>query len=127
MKVTSKIMLYFGAFLILAGVLGFLSNPEKAKTALMSGGLFGFIAIALGVLARRGWQKALPISIGLTMFLAITFTWRAIVSWMAYWNGQADKFTAAVLISTMLVGSATVATVLFLRANSYATQRPLIN
>ena len=73
MKSVSKIMICFGAFLIVAGILGYLSNPAKAQTALMSGGLFGSLSVFLGLLARRGWHRALPISLGLSVFLGVVF------------------------------------------------------
>lgn len=115
MKKLSKIMICYGAFLIVAGLMGYLSNPEKAKTALMSGGLFGTISIALGLVAARGWQRSLPISIGLTSFLGVVFTWRATMSWLAYFGGEPGKLTAAVLISAMLAASVTVVALLMRR------------
>jgi hypothetical protein len=124
MKSVSRIMMCFGVFLIVAGLLGFLSNPEKAKTALMSGGLFGGISFVLGMLAARGWRKARPVSIGLTLFLSIVFVWRASVSWMAYFGGQADKLTAAILISTMLAGSVAVALLLLFRKSKPVSSLP---
>ena len=41
-------------YLIVMGLVGYLSNPEKAKTALMSGGTFGALSILWGVLGARG-------------------------------------------------------------------------
>lgn len=106
-------MIGYGVFLIVAGVLGFLSNPEKAKTALMSGGLFGMISIAVGILANREMSRAFPISLSLVLFLGTVFVWRASVSWMTFAGGQSDKLFAAVLISVMLFASA-LASVLLL-------------
>ena len=39
-------LILYGGFLIVMGLAGYLSNPEKAKTALMSGGTFGEIGRA---------------------------------------------------------------------------------
>jgi len=103
-RISTRIV-WYGVFLIASGLIGFLSNPEKAKTALMSGGLFGSICIALGRIAARGWRHALPVSVGLASFLAAVFIWRSSVSWGDYLAGQPDKLFAAILISTMLVGS----------------------
>lgn len=99
----------YGLFLIIIGVTGYLSNPEKAKTALMSGGLFGGLAIVCGVLRARGAHWAGKVALGLTGVLALIFTWRATVGWLAVAQGNADKLTAAVLITLML--GATVATI----------------
>ena len=112
MKRLSKTMICYGAFLIVAGLLGYLSNPEKAKTALISGGLFGSLGIGLGLAAMRGWRRSLPISLGMTSFLAVIFSWRGIASWMAYFGGDPGKLTAAVLISAMLLATVSVVALL---------------
>jgi hypothetical protein len=41
-------MLGYGAFLIAIGAIGWLSNPEKAATALLSGGTFGALSMLWG-------------------------------------------------------------------------------
>jgi hypothetical protein len=102
---TANILIIYGFFLILAGLVGFLSNPEKAKTALMLGGTFGLIQIGVGFIARKGWKPAPGIGLGICAFLALTFTWRSIVSWMAFVGGQSEKLFAASLISVMLLAS----------------------
>lgn len=50
---TAGYLILYGAFLIVIGLLGYLSNPEKAKTALMSGGTFGALSILWGVLGAH--------------------------------------------------------------------------
>ncbi len=48
MTMNNKIALWlilYGAFMILVGLAGYVSNPEKAKTAQMSGGTFGALLI----------------------------------------------------------------------------------
>ena len=105
MKNPALALVAYGVFLILVGLAGYLSNPEKAKTALMSGGTFGLLNIALGFLARRGWPKAVPVALGLAGFLTIIFTWRSVVTWRAYFDGNADKLVAGALITSMLLAS----------------------
>src|SRR5881396_1826061 len=90
-KTAAYLMLY-GAFLIIMGLLGYLSNPEKAQTALMSiesapkvppdisavcalsnpekaqtalmsGGTFGALSIVWGVLGARGVRWSLPAAV----------------------------------------------------------------
>ncbi|MEO0796204.1 MAG: TMEM14 family protein [Verrucomicrobiota bacterium] len=96
----------FGAFLIVCGVLGFLSNPEKAKTALMSGGTFGLLSIGWGFWILKGGRKVAWIAAaGTTLLLIAAFTWRSIASWQAYFAGE-PKLIAAVLITAMWIGSA---------------------
>ena len=44
----SQWMIADGLFLIAMGAAGYLSNPEKAATALMSGGTFGALSMLWG-------------------------------------------------------------------------------
>jgi uncharacterized membrane protein (UPF0136 family) len=111
----------YGSFLILTGLTGYLSNPEKAKTALLSGGTFGLLHIALGWLAHRGWRASSRVALGTAGLLGGVFVWRTTVTWMAVAGGHPEKRTAALLITGML--TATVAIIVFLvrsrkRANS---------
>ena len=95
----------FGFFLILCGVAGYVSNPAAAKTALMSGGTFGFLSAVWGFWMIKGGRLFAFIAAALTtLMLCAAFTWRSIVSWQAYADGQ-PKLFAAVLISSMLVAS----------------------
>ena len=50
---TAGYLILYGGGLIVLGLLGYLSNPEKAKTALMTGGTFG--ALDSGVCSERGF------------------------------------------------------------------------
>ncbi len=108
MKPVSIALAAYGVFLILVGLAGYLSNPEKAKTALMSGGTFGLLNLGLAWLALKSWRPALPTGIGVACFLAVVFIWRASVSWMAVAGGASEKALAASLISTMLAASIAV-------------------
>jgi uncharacterized membrane protein (UPF0136 family) len=102
---TAGYLIFYGAFLIVMGLLGFLSNPEKAKTALMSGGTFGALSIVWGVLGARGVRWSLPVALATTGLLALVFAWRASVGWLAVIDGKREKLFAATLISLMLVAS----------------------
>ena len=104
MKTSGRWFVAFGVFLILCGLAGFLSNPSAAKTALISGGTFGALSAAWGLLMLRGFAWAWMAALGCTGFLAAVFTWRAAASWMAYSAGE-PKLFAASLISLMLAGS----------------------
>jgi len=110
-------LIFYGGFLILAGLAGYLSNPEKAKTALMSGGTFGVLSILWGVLGARGVRWSLPAAIVTTGLLALVFAWRASVSWLAVMDGNSEKLMAASLITLMLAASVVMLPVLF-RARS---------
>jgi uncharacterized membrane protein (UPF0136 family) len=98
-------VIFFGGFLILCGALGYLSNPEKAKTALMSGGSFGALSILWGVWFLRGGQRAPWIAATITTsLLAVVFTWRSVVTWIAVSEGE-PKLFAATLITAMLIAA----------------------
>lgn len=102
---TAGYLILYGAFLIVMGLLGFLSNPEKAKTALMSGGTFGLLSILWGVLGARGFRWSRLAAITTTGLLALVFVWRASVGWVAVIDGQREKLFAASLITVMLAAS----------------------
>jgi len=101
----TRALYYFGAYLILAGMAGYLSNPEKAKTALYSGSLFGVLMLTSGFLLSKNKAWALKVALGLCALLSLTFSWRAIVGWIAVYNGNTDKLFAAALITSMLLGA----------------------
>src|SRR5688572_20898745 len=102
---TAGYLILYGAFLIVMGLLGYLSNPEKAKTALMSGGTFGVLSIVWGVLGARGARWSLPVAVVTTGLLALALAWRASVGWLAVLDGQSEKLFAASLITLMLAAS----------------------
>jgi uncharacterized membrane protein (UPF0136 family) len=102
---TAGYLILYGGLLIVLGLLGYLSNPEKAKTALMSGGTFGALSIVWGVLGARGFRWTLPVAIVTTGLLALALTWRASVGWMAVLDGESDKLFAASLVTLMLAAS----------------------
>jgi hypothetical protein len=118
MKLHGRWMIGFGIFLILCGLAGYLSNPEGAKTALLSGGTFGVLSALWGALLAGGFGWARVAALLSTGFLALVFAWRATVGWMAYAAGE-PKLFAAVLISLMLAGSLLTLGVL-LRRSSHA-------
>ena len=105
MKAKGRVLVGYGAFLILIGLLGYLSNPEKARTALLSGGTFGLLNIALGVATMRGAHLAAAVALGLSGLLSAVLSWRSIVTWQAYASGNDDKLVAGVLITSMLLAS----------------------
>jgi len=98
-------LLGYGAFLAMVGVVGYLSNPEKAATALVSGGAFGALSAGWGALLRSGRGWARWAAIATTGLLTLVFTWRSVASWLAVLGGQPQKLVAAALITAMLLAS----------------------
>lgn len=118
-------MLGYGAFLIAVGVAGYLSNPEKAATALLSGGTFGALSMVWGALLRRGSPWGRSAALATTGFLTVVFAWRSTVSWLAVRGGQPEKLVAATLITAMLVASLATLAVLVIGARARgAAQAP---
>jgi len=95
----------YGLFLIGIGVVGFLSNPEKARTALISGSTFGGLSLVWGILLARGKRWSRTAALVTTLLLTVVFSWRAVVGWQAVAAGQSEKMVAAALISLMLAAS----------------------
>jgi len=108
-------MMAYGGFLILMGVAGYLSNPEKAQTALISGGLFGGLSMAWGWCLSRGMAWAYWAACVTTTLLLGVFCWRATAGWMAVASGSGDKRVAAMLISCMGLASLAMVALLALR------------
>jgi len=103
----SKVFIFYGVFLIVAGLAGYLSNPAKAATALVSGGTFGAISILLGLTVDRHKLGRISQGVGVVVLglLSIVFSWRSVVSWLAVANGAQEKLLAASLISSMLLAT----------------------
>ncbi len=109
---TWKYVIGYGVFLIVIGLLGYASNPEKAKTALMSGGLFGTLSIIFGVVMAKGMVWGRYAAMVTASLLAIIFGWRAWMGWQAVMAGE-PKLVAASLITSMLVASLILLPLLF--------------
>lgn len=108
----SSWLIGYGIFLFVCGLAGYASNPATAKTALMSGALFGGLSVAWGVLLGKGLGLAKWAALVTCLMLCGVFGWRSTVSWQAVASGS-PKLIAASLITLMLIGSiATVAKLL---------------
>jgi hypothetical protein len=66
----------YGVFLFACGIAGFLSNPTEAKTALISGSVFGGLAVLWGVLLGKGHGFAKWAALGMSVMLCGVFCWR---------------------------------------------------
>jgi uncharacterized membrane protein (UPF0136 family) len=100
----SKLLIGYGVFLFLCGLAGFISNPAAAKTALISGSVFGGLSVVWGLLLAKGFGFALVAGIFTAMLLCGVFGWRSTVSWQRVMDGDPKAFAAS-LITLMLIGS----------------------
>ncbi len=110
----------YGVFLFICGLAGFLSNPTDAKTALISGSVFGGLSIVWGILMLLRQRWAQTVAGVTTAFLAAVFIWRSSASWIATAQGELKAF-AATLITLMLLGSI-ASLILVWRLRSSGTQ-----
>lgn len=73
----SNTLLFYGFFLISCGIVSVVFIGMKAKTALLSGGTSGLMALAIAYISVQKVNLALSLGIGLTAFLFVIFSWRA--------------------------------------------------
>ncbi|MCI0539477.1 MAG: hypothetical protein L0Z50_30065 [Verrucomicrobiales bacterium] len=102
---TAGYLVIYGLFLILLGAAGYLTNPEKAATALISGGGFGVLSIVWGALAARGIRWSLPAALVTTALMGLACIWRAGVGWLAVSRAEWEKLFPAIVTSLMLGAS----------------------
>ena len=103
----------FGIFLIACGLAGYASNPVAAKTALMSGGTFGTLSAFWGFWILKGGRLlALLAACLTTLILCAAFTWRSVVSWQAYSEGEPKLFAAALITGMLFAAVSSLAQLL---------------
>ncbi len=110
----SKWLIGYGVFLFLCGLAGYLSNPAAAKTALISGSVFGGLSLAWGLLLGKGFGWAKWAALATTLMLCVVFSWRSFASWQKVMADEPKVFAAS-LITLMLLGSLATGVRLVLR------------
>jgi uncharacterized membrane protein (UPF0136 family) len=104
MKRFSNYMLFYGIVLVICGVAGFLYNPTRAVSALVSGVMPGVAAMALSLLIRQRSSWALAASMGATGVFALMFGQRAFNSW-EFAKSPQGHYVILILSSVMCVAS----------------------
>jgi len=99
---TAGYFLVFGVFLILLGIIGYLTHPERANTALIAGGGFGLLWMLWGILSARGVRWSWLGALATTALLAVACVWRGSLSWLAVAGGQSERAFASLVITLML-------------------------
>jgi len=72
-----SLLLFYGFFLIISGIVSVLFIGMKAKTALMSGGTAGGVVLLTAFLIFRGATAAVYGGVFLALALFLVFSWRA--------------------------------------------------
>lgn len=103
---TAGYLIIFGIFLILLGVVGYVTHPEKAHTALIFGGGFGALWMLWGILSAKGVRWSGLAALVTTALVVLASVWRGSLSWLAVANGQSGKVFASVIITLMVALSA---------------------
>jgi hypothetical protein len=71
------LLFYYGLFLILCGITSVALIGMKAKTALISGGTAGILAITIGHFISQGAAFAKVAGVLVCLMLSIVFYWRS--------------------------------------------------
>jgi hypothetical protein len=71
------LLFYYGIFLLICGITSVSLIGMKAKTALISGGLSGAIAVTIGHFVSQGSDLARAGGVVLCLMLFIIFCWRS--------------------------------------------------
>lgn len=93
----------YAALMFILGLIGFLTNPSKAHSALIVGISAALVFTVLGFYVQKGKKIALTWIMILGGLLSMMLVWRANSAWLAYFRGSSDKLAAALLISAMLL------------------------
>ncbi len=72
----TNLFIFYGLFLMMCGITAIIFIGLKAKTALISGGTSGMIALSIAYSASQNFVYAVYLGIGLTLFLFVIFSWR---------------------------------------------------
>ncbi|MFP4351441.1 MAG: TMEM14 family protein [Puniceicoccaceae bacterium] len=98
-------LLAYGLFLLALGIAGYVNNPDGAKTALVSGGVFGGVHLLWAWLWNRR-QRIARYGAGATLVLVLAAsTWRMTVSWQAFLGGDETKRFVAFILTAMFLGT----------------------
>lgn len=95
----------YGIILFLCGLFGYISNPTKAITALITGIAFGGIFSFLGFFLRRKKEWALDAILLLLICSLGVFIWRTYLNWFSVMTQGSDKLLAAILTSWMSIAT----------------------
>jgi len=112
-KQLGAVLIVYGAFLVIAGIIGFELTGETSASSILNGGLFGTFVIILGVLHRQGRMWTHPAALSAAGIFLLTFVWRSTLKWHEAITGNTEALPIAILLSVMSIVSAGVLTVLF--------------
>jgi|JI7StandDraft_1071085.scaffolds.fasta_scaffold09006_2 hypothetical protein len=77
MELHTSLLIFYGVFLILCGIVSVIFIGMKAKTALASGGISGAVSLLMALLIDHNINSGRIGGIALAIMLFIVFSWRA--------------------------------------------------
>lgn len=77
MELHTALLVFYGVFLIVCGIVSVIFIGVKAKTALMSGGTSGAVSLLMAWLINQHINSGRIGGIALTIILFIVFSWRS--------------------------------------------------
>ena len=104
----SRLLIFYGSFLVLSGLLGYAATHATSTSALLNGGIFGSLMILLGVLVKQGRMWTYPAAMAAAGIFTITFAWRAVLQWGLWLSGDQERLIVAFLLTIMFGVSAVV-------------------
>lgn len=105
--------MWYGTFLVVCGIVGYLITGETSSSSLFNGGVFGSLMVVIGVLLRQGRPWTMPAALSATAIFTLTFIWRAVVQWIEVAQGAPSNVAVAILLSFMFVVSAVVLRIMY--------------
>jgi len=112
-KRLGNLLIGYGVFLVVAGLVGFELTGETSASSILNGGLFGTFVILLGVLHRQGRMWTHPAALSAAGIFLLTIVWRSSIKWHGSATGDACSTAIAILLTLMSLVSAAVVVVLF--------------
>ncbi len=106
------LLLFYGLFLICCGIAAVVFIGFKAKTALISGGTSGGIALAIAYAASQGFEAARYAGIGLSLFLFVIFSWRVTktLTLLLKWTAEKHEEVNSKAIAFLIIGLMAIVT-----------------
>lgn len=107
------VLVYYGTFLLLCGVGGYVLTGETSTSSLLNGGVFGSMMAVVGILLRQGRMWTYPAALSATAIFSLTFAWRIAIQVIEALAGVPGRWPVVGLLGAMLAASIVVLRLLY--------------